>query len=857
MALGKNSTKQPFWAISAAEALEALSASSAGLSEKETEERIKIFGKNEIQGNGRLSKIKIILNQLKSPLILLLAAAGVITIFLGKLIETYVIFGAVAVNTALGFWQENKSEHVLALLKSFIRVRARVRRGNREKEIDSSELVPGDVIKISQGDRVPADGRIIFAKNFEVDESILTGEALPVEKNSETLHAGTMLAERTSMIFGGTLAIGGFADAVVSATGKSTEVGKIATLAKGKDGDTTPLQRAISRFSIKASLIIAMLAILLFGLGIYYGKDIFDMFIIAVSVAVSAVPEGLPVALTVILAIGVQRLSHKKGVVRKLLAAETLGSTTLVLTDKTGTLTEAKMNLLEADDSTIIEAIAGTDVVIENPDEPPEQWKMFGNYFEMALIKGSALRGILANELLGKMEILDRLPFNSERKFSGVIYKKDSKTKLVLLGAPDILLEFTDLSLEEKIIKLEEVGKKAQEGKRVLGVATKEVKNQNEHTFEEKNLKNLNFAGTLVFYDPLRKTAKDAVNKMKNLGVRTVILTGDHPGTAESVARELGLIDNVSAVISGQDLAFLSKDELKSRAKDIQVYARVTPEQKIMITKLYQELGETVAITGDGINDAPALKEADIGIAVGSGTDVAKNASDFVILNDDFQTIVSAIEEGRRILDNIKKVLVYLLSDTLDELFLIGGALVVGIASPLSAIQILFVNFFSDSFPAVAFAFEKSIDGPGNKPRKIGQNLFDAEMKFLIIAVGFTTSAILFVIYWILLRWGFEENLVRTFIFASFATYTLILSFSVRSLKKSIFHYNPFSNKYLVVGVGIGLLLTASVIYLPFLREPFQHTPLPFWWIMGVLGIGLLNISAIEITKWIFRNKEF
>ena len=454
--------------------------------------------------------------------------------------------------------------------------------------------------------------------------------------------------------------------------------------------------------------------------------------------------------------------------------------------------------------------------------------------------------------MIKKTEILDRLPFNSERKFSGVIYKNDSKTKLVLLGAPDILLEFTNLTLEEKIEKLDAISGVAQTGKRVLGIVIKELKNQNEHNFEEKNLKNMEFDGILTFHDPLRPTAKKAIARMESLGVRTIILTGDHPGTAESVARELGLIDGHKTIITGADIAQLSKEELKSRAMEIRVYARVTPEQKVMITKLYQELGEIVAITGDGVNDAPALKEADIGIAVGSGTDVAKSASDLIILDDNFETIVSAIEEGRRILDNIKKVIVYLFSDILDELMLIGGALIMGLALPISAIQILFVNFFSDSFPAVAFAFEEHIDGAGRKPRELKNGIFDREMKTLIMIIGFSTSALLFALYYFLLRQGFDPSTVRTFIFASFATYTLLLAFSIRSLKKNILSYNPFSNKYLTSGVGIGLFLTAAVIYIPALRSIFGTEYLPLAWATGVIGVGIFNILMVELGKWIF-----
>ncbi|MDP1760165.1 MAG: cation-transporting P-type ATPase, partial [Candidatus Woesebacteria bacterium] len=758
-----------------------------------------------------------------------------------------------------------KAETVLELLKTYVRVRARVRRSNQEHGVDASELAPGDIIRITQGDRVPADARLLFANNLEIDESILTGESLPVEKNIIPLPLATALSERKSMAFSGTLVMQGFADAVVTATGSETEFGRIVELVAEKGQKPTPLQRSVQRFAAYAVIIILIFTSLLFGLGLYFGENIYDMFIISVAVAVSAVPEGLPIALTVIMAIGVQRLAGRKGIIKRLLAAETLGSTSIILTDKTGTLTQAKMELTsilpyggdtaEHRANLLRYALTNTDVIIENPQDAPEKWLMSGRALEVSLVKGAAQNGVLLSRILERTKILDRLPVDSKHKFSASIFQADSSVHLALFGAPEIILRFTILTREEQEKAIAEIEKRAFAGERVLGVASRLVSAGHENILRQQNFNNLNFDGLITFRDPLRPNVSQAINEIAAAGVKTIIVTGDHRGTAEAVARELGIVDGKGAVLTGDDLMYLAKEELEARSREATLYARVTPEQKVMIVKLYQGRGEVVAVTGDGINDAPALHAADIGVAVGSGTDVAKGAADLIILDDNFETIVAAIKEGRRILHNIRKVIIYLLSNSLDEIFLIGGALFLGIAMPINALQILFINLFADSSPAIAFAFEDGIDDLGGHPKKLHKNLFDREMKFFILIIGVLTSALLFVLYITLLKMGFAEELTRTFIFASFASYTLFLTFSLRSLEKSILRYNPFSNKFLTISIGIGLLLIAAAIYLPWFQQILNTVWLPPIWLLGVIGVGMFNITAVEFGKWIFRKR--
>ena len=864
MAISKETIKEPFWSMDAKEVLGVLKTNFSGLSDDEIAARLKTFGSNVIKEGYRPSKIKIILGQFQNPLIIILVVAGAITIFLGQRIETGVIFAAIAANVFFGFWQENKAENVLELLKTYVRARSRARRNGEEHEIDATQLVPGDIIRITQGDRIPADARLLFVNNLEIDESVLTGESLPVEKNIIKLPPATVLGERKSMIFSGTLAMAGFADAVVTATGSETEFGKIAGLVAEKDRKMTPLQRSAKRFAAYAGAIFLVFTLLLFGLGIYFGKDIYEMFIISVAVAVSAVPEGLPIALTVIMAIGVQRLAARNGIVRKLLAVETLGSASVILTDKTGTLTQAKMELSavipygdgEENKKTVLNyALLNTDVVIENPRDIPEKWIMSGRALEISLVKGAALNGALIKEVLKEAKILDRLPFDSKHKFSATVFETDSHIRIVLFGAPEIILCFTDLAEKEREKVIAEIEERAFAGERVLGVASRTVNAGEENILRRQNFSNLGFDGLIAFRDPLRPHVSKAISEIAAAGVKTIIVTGDHRGTAEAVARELGMVNGKGAVLTGDDLMYLTKEELEARSREAVLYARVTPEQKVMITKLYQGMGEVVAVTGDGINDAPALHVADIGVAVGSGTDVAKNSADLVILDDNFETITTAIKEGRRVLKNIRKVIIYLLSDGLNEVFLIGGALILGIAMPINALQILFVNLFSDSFPAIAFAFEDGIDDFGNRPQKLSKNLFDGEMKFFILIIGTLSSALLFALYFFLLKTGLAGELVRTFIFASFASYTLFLTFSLRSLEKSILSYNPFSNKSLNIGVGIGLFSIVAAIYFPWLQQILNTTSLPFTWLLGIAGVGLINISAIEFGKLLFRKK--
>ncbi|MDO8523361.1 MAG: HAD-IC family P-type ATPase [bacterium] len=836
-----------------------------GLSEEEALRRLELFGPNVIEKSDTAHWFFILLNQFKSPLILILLFAGTITLFISHYRDALFILSAVIVNTALGFYQEYKAERALSELKTYLKQRSRVIRNGVEKEIDAANLVPGDVIRLTQGDRIPADGRLFFTNDFQVDEAILTGESLPASKSVLLVGLDAVIGDQHSMVFAGTLVTQGLATAMVCRTDFSTELGKIAALVAQSQREETPLQKAIEKFSLRAGIFLSILTLIVFIYGIVSGYSFLEMFLTSVAIAVSAVPEGLPVAMTVILAIGVQRMARRKGVIRKLIAAETLGSTTIILTDKTGTLTMAKMELSKilpvsgGDEKNLLElALLDTNVLIENRDGPPAEWRINGKVVEAALVRSAAIRGIDIVEVKKKFTILSTLPFNAVNKFSVSLVHEHGKHMLIFLGAPDILIEHSALDGEGQKKVLEEINSLAETGELVVGVAVKEIEKKEDFIFsKDLKLSHLVFKGLISLRDPIRPGVKDAIHRVALAGIKTIVVTGDHRGTAKAIAREAGIEIKENGVLDAFEMRLLSDADLKLRLPVLSVISRVSPTDKMRVVQLLQEMGEVVAMTGDGVNDAPSIKQADIGIAMGSGTEVARDVADLVLLDDNFETIAAAVEEGRQILKNIRKVLVYLLAGVADELFLIGGALITGLALPLNALQILWVNFFSDSFPAIAFAFEIDTDALHHKGRNIKDGLFDPLMKFLILFIGLSTSALLFVLYWFLLQSGFPEDLVKTFIFAGFGTYTLLLTFSVKNLEKRIFTYPLFSNYFLLMGVGIGIMLMACAIYLPFLQLLLGTVPLPFTWVLGVLLLGVLNISAVEFGKRIFGRKRF
>lgn len=857
-------SKQAFWAMPVLEVVGFLRTDvQNGLSEDEAKQRLQAYGPNVIEKPKRAAGLLIFLRQFRSPLILILLLASAITFFIGHYRDTSFIMAAVLVNAILGFYQEYKAEKALSELKTYLKQRTRAIRSGKEREMDAAGLVPGDIIHVAQGDRIPADGRVMFANDLQVDEAILTGESLPASKLSDPVSADVTIGDQSSMVFAGTLVTQGVGTVVICQTRFSTELGRIANLVAKSMQEETPLQAAIRRFSIRAGIFLGALTLIIFFVGLALGYSRLEMFLTSVAIAVSAVPEGLPVALTVILAIGVQRMARRKGVIRKLVAAETLGSTTIILTDKTGTLTMAKMELNEIlpvagmkPEHLLEMALINTSVLVENSDEEPSKWRMSGRILESSLVRSAALRGVFVDDVKDKNYILSSLPFNAANKFSASLIRDGEGYSIIFFGAPDVLLGYSTLNDEERSKALEQIDSLASSGQLVVGIAAKPIESGEGFSLvRDLKLFGLSFQGLITLRDPVRPRVKDAIQNVRASGVRVVIVTGDHRGTAESVAKDVGLLVGNEGALDSSGLKALSDEDLQKILPSLQVISRVSPLDKMRIVRAFQESGEIVAMTGDGVNDAPSIKQANIGIAMGSGTEVSRDVADLVLLDDNFETIAAAVEEGRQIMSNIRKVLVYLLSDVADELFLIGGALATGLALPLNALQILWVNFFSDSFPAVAFAFEKDASSLSRYPYSLKRGLFDLLTRFLVLFVGLSTSALLFALYWLLLRFDFPEDIVRTFIFAGFGSYTLFLAFSVRNLGKSIFTYNALSNRYLNIGVVIGLFLMGAAVYVPFLQSLLGTVALPVNWLLGVLVIGMLNIAMVELGKWIYRRK--
>lgn len=840
-----------------------------GLSEEEAKTREEKFGKNKLPEEKPFSKLAIFLEQFKSPLIYILVIAGLVVLFFKEFTDAIVIFGAVLLNTIIGFFQENKTTTALRKLKQIITIETKVLRGSNLRVVDSEQLVPGDIFILSPGDKVPADGRLIEGYNLKINEMALTGEWLSAHKKSGLLPEKTPLADRDNMVYMGTVVEDGKAKVVTIAIGLDTELGKVARMVKETREEKTPLQRKLAHFAKIVGIIIIGICILIFIQGVVVGNTFLEMFKIAVAVAVAAIPEGLPVAMTVILALGAQRILTKKGLVRRLASVETLGSTSIIATDKTATLTEGKMQVTEVIGETKTDknlalkiATLCNEAFIENPDEPREKWILQGEPTSRALLLAGLQAGINKKGLEKRMKKIAELPFNTVNKYLARAFSINKKEDvLYIVGAPEKLLamskhlrkgrkEILLTSKKEKEIRKNLEGL-AGEGLRVVAVGYKKIDNL-------KDLfNNLVFVGLIALKDPVRKEVKQAIRVCRQAGMRPIIVTGDHKLTALAVAREIGLKVNEENVMEGMELDKLSESEFDKRVKDIQIYARVEPKHKMRIISAWQDKGEVIAMTGDGVNDAPALKKADIGIALGSGTEVAKEVSDLVLLTDNFNIIVAAVEEGRAIIDNIRKVITYLFCSSFTEIILIGIGLFSG-HLPIIAVQILWVNLIEDGLPSIALAFEsKEKDLMKQKPQGHNIPLLNPQMKVLIFVIGIITDFLLLGLFFFLLKFSnYEISHIRTVIFAGLAIASIFYVFSCKSLRQNIWQINLFSNKFLILAWIFGVIALLGAIYLPSFQVLLKTEPLNFYDWGLVLALGFINITLIEATKWIFIKKS-
>jgi len=800
------------------------------------------------------------LEQFKSPLIYILIFAGIITLFLRDFTDAIVIFAAVIINSTVGFIQENKASESLRELKKAVIQEAEVLRQGNLKIINSEEIVPGDIIILNSGDKIPADARIIESQHLKVNEMVLTGEWLASEKTEKILPEQTHFIDMENMVFMGCVVESGKGKAVVTGTGLNTEIGKVAQMIKETPEGRTPYQKKLARFSTIIGIGISAMCVFIFLEGLIKGKEFTEMFTTSVALAVAAIPEGLPIAMTVILALGMQRVLEKKGLIRRLASAETLGSTSIICTDKTGTLTEGKMkvNKIIGDISLVLRtAVLTSDAFIENPEAPIGQWILRGKPTDRALLEAGVENGLINIKKEMEKNKLSELPFNPINKFTAALYKESGERRLYICGAPERIFERSNLNDQEKRKLEEKLKQLTEKGLRVVATAYRKVEKSETIIYEIKGLEALCydfiFTGFIALNDPIRKEVKQAMTICRQAGMRTIIVTGDHKLTAKAVAQELGFEITKENILEGMDLDKLSDKEFREILDKIQIYSRAEPKHKMRIIDAWQERGEVVAMTGDGINDAPALKKADIGIALGSGTAVAKESSDLILLNDSFSIIITAIEQGRMVIDNIRKVITYLLSDSFTEIILVGVGILVGAPLPIIAVQILWVNLIEDGLPGMALAFEpKEKEIMKQKPGAHKVLLLTKEMKFIIVIIGVITDLMLLGLFFWLWKQNLDITYIRTMIFACLSIDSLFYVFSCKSLRKNLWHINPFSNKFLTGSVVFGIIMLIAAIYAPILQTLLKTVPLGIYDWFIILGLGIIEIILIETAKHYF-----
>ena len=897
----KMNTKSDNWHnLNIKEVLHSLKSSKLGLSTEEAEKRLKKYGKNKLPEKKKFSQLEIALNQLKSPLVYILLIAALVTFMLEHFVDTGVILAAVILNTVVGFIQETKAEKSLEKLKQMVKHKARILRDGIEKEMSAENIAPGDIVIFRAGDKISADGRIIEAHELEIDEASLTGESVPVSKVAEISKHTSASQSKKNMAYMGTAVVKGRGLMVISSTGTETKFGQIALLLKETKKEKTPLQTKLAKFSQLFSVLTALIVVIIFAIGIYRGHDISEMFTTSVAIAVAAIPEGLLVAVTVILAIGMQRILKKGSLVRKLIAAETLGSTTVICTDKTGTLTMGKMqvdhiitmdttfSLVGKEKAKIIEeekrkldhivavkiGMICNNAVIENPNDELEKWKIHGDYTERALLQSGISVGFDSEEIKKNFDRIDEIPFSSERKFMATLNKSTSNQyEVYVKGAPEeiisrskyVLVNGKKKQMTEDDLKFlrKEQSNLSKKGLRVISVAFKSADKSIEDDFKEENdddiVSELIFVGLIAIKDPLRPEAKDTIKLAKDAGIKTIIITGDNRLTAKTIANELGMNVEDDNVLEGARLDQMSTKEFSGIVSKIKVYARVSPSHKSRIVDAWQSRGEVVAMTGDGVNDAPALKSADIGVALGSGTEVAQETADIVLLDNNFKTIITAVEQGRVIFENVRKVILYLVSDSFSEVIVIMGALIFlpkEMSLPLIATQILWINLVTDGLPNTALTLEpKESNIMKEPPRKKDEPLLNFEIKILIATISIISGVLTLAAFIYINNITGDFRHASTIAFTILAVDSLIYVFSIRSLRHSLWQKDIFSNRYLIVAVILGFILQLVAIYNPFMQKILQTVSLSLTDWSLIFFVCAIEVIVIEGIKSMFLLK--
>ncbi|MEZ7500113.1 calcium-translocating P-type ATPase, PMCA-type [Flavobacterium sp. Arc3] len=852
--------------LSLSEVSEKLETSTTGLDEKNVKDCQAKYGKNKIDFKNKNSVLRMILHQLSNFMILILILAAIVSGIMGDLTDTVIILIIIIVNAVIGFVQEYRAEKAMEALKNIIPEETRVIRAGNTINIASTEIVPGDLVLLEAGNRIPADVRFIETHQLKVDESTLTGESNTIDKMAEKLPDGDYsIGERSNLGFKGTFITKGHGSAYVTTIGMETELGHIAQMIQVNESQT-PLQIRLAAFGKRLSIVILIICTLIFMIGWFNGENILTMLLTSISLAVAAIPEALPALVTIALAFGAKRLAKNNALIRKLPAVETLGSVTYICTDKTGTLTKNQMTVEQVyvtpnvkTETLFVENTALLTAMVLNSDvSEKEDGSWHGDSTEIALVQYALSKNRNKKDLEKEFPRVAEFPFDSSRKCMTTLHQTEKGILVITKGAVDVLLNKIANEQEPLISEFDQKANDvANEGYRIIGYAIKEMKNLPETLNIDEIESSLTFIGFAGMIDPPRSEAKNAVSECRQAGIIPVMITGDHKLTAKAIAKQLGIITSEEDIIlSGTKLATLSEEEFSDMVEHVRVYARVNPKQKLKIIKALQAKDQFVAMTGDGVNDAPALKSANIGIAMGiNGTAITKEAADMVLLDDNFATVMIAVKHGRVIFDNILKFIKYIMTGNFGEICAIFLAPFFGLPLPLLAIHILWINLVTDGLPGLALASEPAGDSIMSRhPRDPMQNIFAGKMALHILSVGLLMGLVTLGIQY----WAIQANIQhwQTIAFTVLCFSQMGHIMAIRSGRESLFKIGVFSNKPLLAALLLTVLLQMMIIYVPFFNMVFKTQPLSWYELLITLLASSIVFWAVEIGKWIIRSSK-
>lgn len=845
--------------------------SKEGLSDKEAERRLGLFGKNVLIQKNKKSKWKIFLSQFKNIMVILLLLVGVMSLVYaiftsGDFLEPIVILGTSLINCLMGYFQESKAEDALEKLKNYSSAKAKVKRGGDITEIDAKDLVRGDYIILEAGDKIPADARIVESYFAKCDESILTGESMSVDKTEETITKKALIAERTDMVYSGTILVAGKIEAIVTDTGMNTELGKIASTLDSKEEPITPLQVKVNKISTFISCVAAILVAFVLCYGLIMDYTLLNVVMLCISMIVASVPECLPIAITATLSIGVSQMAKKKSIVRNLAAIETLGATEVICTDKTGTLTTNQMEILKVytnGNLIPLEDIKNYQTFINimlccNNSTKDDDGKYRGDAVEVALNQYLEKQKIDVETLQKKKKRVLELPFDSKRKMMSTIYEENNGKVIYTKGSLESLLprcksvlidgKIKPLTAEIKAEYEEMETQLSQDALKVLAFATKEITHDRKEEAEYfKEESDLILVGLTGFKDPARKDVKAAIQECKEAHIRPIMITGDNLETALSIGKEVGICSSDDEGVNASELTHLTKDDWVEYVNKYSVFARVSPEAKVQIVTALQRMGKVVAMTGDGVNDAPAMKLANVGVGMGkSGTDVTKNVADIILLDDSYSTITTAVSEGRRIYDNVIINVLYNLSSNFTEIVIILFGMFMG-SNIISALHVLYIDLVADTIPSIALAFEKSSkNNMKRKPNGINRPIFTQFFTAFLVTSVILEAGISLLVYFLFKSQGTE--LAQTLALLSIVINEFVFAYNCRSLKETIFERGIFSNKHLNLGIFVLLVVQTIVFFTP-IGKLFGLVIVKVWQVALVIGINILAFLVLEGLK--------